>query len=88
MTRQNYWGRRTIERLRAVLGNVCNHCGARENLELDCIKPQGHGHHAAGANARACFYRRQLRQGNLQILCRSCHEKKTADENAERNTQG
>lgn len=76
--RQRDWGRRTITRIRLILGGRCCRCGADQRLELDCIVPQGHRHHAAGIAQRASFYRRMLRAGNLQLLCSTCHTRKTA----------
>lgn len=80
MTRQNTWGRKTIQAIRRLLGDACSRCGATADLELHCIQPQGHRHHAQSAISRACFYRRQLAQGNLAVLCRSCHVAVTAAE--------
>lgn len=78
--RQRIWGRRTIERIRFILGAKCNKCGKTERLELDCILPRGHRHHAAGIASRASFYRREMRSGNLQLLCTQCHTAKTAQD--------
>jgi len=76
--RQRIWARKALDRIRVVLHGRCNHCGATESLEMDCIIPKGHQHHAAGISSRACFYRAQLRLGNLQLLCTQCHTKKTS----------
>ena len=78
--RQRVWGRRTIERIRFILGARCNKCGNTERLELDCIVPRGHKHHSAGIASRACFYRREMTFGNLQLLCQKCHVQKTASD--------
>lgn len=78
--RQVEWARRTMTRIRVILGGRCSKCGDVQKLELDCILPQGHKHHAAGYTARACFYRRQMRAGNLQLLCAKCHTIKTAND--------
>lgn len=47
-------------------GFLCRHCGTVQALELDHIIPRSKGgtHHL----------------GNLQLLCASCHRKKTADQ--------
>ena len=55
---------------------MCAHCGTDENLEFDCIWPRGHRHHRGDASQRMCFYRRQFREGNLQVLCNFCNAKK------------
>jgi len=62
-----------------VLGNACSWCGSTTDLEFDCIRPQGDKHHKVGSAARVCFYRKQhFEFGNLQLLCRACHELKTS----------
>lgn len=76
--RQKRWARITLDRLRQALGNECNRCGSDGPLEFDCIKPQGHAHHAQSTDYRATFYWRQARAGNLQLLCRDCHQDKSA----------
>lgn len=58
------------------LGNVCKECGDTRDLTFDCKVSQGHRHHSMDASARMCFYRKQHREGNLQILCRSCNGRK------------
>jgi 5-methylcytosine-specific restriction endonuclease McrA len=78
--RQVQWAREALQRLRLALGMRCRVCGSTEQLEMDCIVPQGHHHHAAGMTARACFYRKMARQGNLQLLCQPCHTRKSATE--------
>lgn len=55
------------ERIRERDGYCCKHCGiAVKTGEVDHIKPLEHG----GSNADA----------NLQLLCRECHIKKTAND--------
>lgn len=73
------WAKRKRRELMALLGNVCAHCGADENLEFDCISPRGHRHHRGDASQRMCFYRRQFREGNLQVLCTVCNARKGDD---------
>lgn len=74
--RQREWARRDRKRLMEELGGRCAHCGATENLEFDCIMPQGDFHHRIGSAERHSFYRYQHRHGNLQILCRACNAAK------------
>lgn len=76
--RQVNWARRKRSEILVKLGCKCAACGKLEELELDCIVPQGHTHHAAGYTARTSFYNQQLKLGNLQILCEKCHRVKTA----------
>lgn len=73
---QKDWARRKRQELMALLGNVCAHCGATCNLEFDCVRPQGDRHHRGDASQRMCFYRRQFRRGNLQVLCGDCNARK------------
>lgn len=61
-----------------ALGMMCRMCGGIENLEFDCIEPQGDEHHKMDTSHRMCFYWRQYRRGNLQVLCVDCHAKKSA----------
>ena len=75
--RVKIWGRKTLAALRATLGDACVACGTSEDLEFDCIVPQGHHHHTLSTDGRATFYRRQVANANLQLLCRDCHRLKT-----------
>lgn len=79
--RQRAWAKTERIRIKSILGGKCTDCGSQENLEFDCIEPRGHKHHSAEASLRISFYRRQMREGNLAIRCRSCHAKKTYREN-------
>jgi hypothetical protein len=78
--RQKDWARRERIRIIAILGGKCTDCHSQEQLELDCIEPRGHCHHSAEASVRISFYRKQMREGNLALRCRSCHAKKTCRE--------
>jgi hypothetical protein len=62
------------------LGYCCAKCGKEEDLEFDCIEPQGNEHHRMDTSHRMCFYFKQYRLGNLQILCTKCHSKKSLTE--------
>jgi len=77
---QKEWAKRQRKLLLWFLGEECKWCGAKTGLEFDCIKPRGDEHHKFDTSARMCFYRKQLLQFNLQILCESCHCKKTSQE--------
>lgn len=78
--RQVAWARKVHADLREALGSKCAHCGGTAQLEFDCIKPLGHDHHKAGYVARATFYRRQFKAGNLGLLCEACHAQKTEND--------
>ena len=41
---------------------------------------RGHRRHRGEASQRMCFYRRQFREGNLQVLCTVCNAKKADEE--------
>jgi 5-methylcytosine-specific restriction endonuclease McrA len=64
----------------ASLGGQCARCGTDEDLELDCIEPQGSAHHRLDTSSLVCFYTRQARRGNLQLLCSACHRQKSSVE--------
>jgi hypothetical protein len=59
-----------------ILGSECAACGATEDLTFDCIQSCGHAHHRLSAPERISFYRKQLRAGNVQLLCASCNSLK------------
>ncbi len=73
------WARRKRLELMTLLGNVCAHCGTTESLEFDCIRPKGDRHHRGDASQRMCFYQRQFREGNVQVLCNVCNARKGDD---------
>jgi len=71
-------------RLTLLLGAHCTKCHTPSDLEFDCIKPCGDEHHKMDTSARMCFYYRQFKKKNLQLLCGKCHNKKTNHENKKR----
>ena len=77
--RQKEWARQARFELMFKLGGACFECGTDRDLDFDCITPQGDEHHKLDTERRVCFYRRQHKAGNLQLLCRrnKCHSKKT-----------
>lgn len=79
--------RRHRAQLLLELGNLCAQCGSGSDLTFDCIIPQGHLHHSMDASARMCFYRKQHKVGNIQILCRRCNSRKGVAELADREKQ-
>lgn len=76
--RQKEWARKARFELMFKLGGACSVCGTDKELDFDCIIPQGPAHHRdMDTSHRMSFYRRQFKQGNLQLLCRhKCHKKK------------
>lgn len=74
---QKQWARNQRFQLQFKLGGVCAVCGTDKDLDFDCIEPRGDEHHKMDTSHRMSFYRRQHREGNLQLLCRhKCHKKK------------
>jgi hypothetical protein len=71
--RQKMWATRTRNQMLLAMGSKCAACGTRDNLEMDCIQPQGDAHHKFERSHRMSFYRNQARKGNLQILCADCN---------------
>lgn len=76
--RQKEWAKKARFELMFKLGGICSVCGTDKNLDFDCIEPQGPFHHRIEPSHRMSFYRRQHKEGNLQLLCRhKCHKEKT-----------
>lgn len=80
MNRFRRWATKGMDSLRDALGAKCAQCGGSDELEFDCIIPQGDKHHKWETNRRYVFYKRQHEQKNLQLLCRVDHEKKSRGE--------
>lgn len=59
------------------LGAHCNWCSRTDDLEFDCIAPRGREHHGKSQCDRMRFYVREFIAGNLQLLCRTCHNRKS-----------
>ena len=74
--RQKNWARRAREAIIHDLGGCCDNCGDVTNLTLDCLRPKGSMHHRLDTSARIGFYRAQMKQDNLRILCRTCNASK------------
>lgn len=49
-------------------------------LQFDCITPCGPAHHGLGMYDRMIFYVLQQRNNNLQLLCETCHQIKSAQD--------
>jgi len=78
MSATSIYIRKRRAQLLCLLGDRCAWCGSVDDLEVDCIEPQGHEHHTCGPYSRLKFYLRQLDLRNVQLLCARCHAKKTA----------
>lgn len=75
-TRQIAWARSQRDRIVLALGGKCKACGSKVDLEFDCLEPKGQHHHGIGFVHRMCFYRKEMRHGNLQLLCSPCNSMK------------
>jgi len=71
--RQKEWAQRKRAQLMLSLGGHCCACGSTESLCFDCIEPKGDAHHRGPADARVMFYTKQMRSGNIAILCHDCN---------------
>lgn len=80
MNRHRLWAVSVLNALKAALGAKCALCPRTVQLEFDCITPRGDTHHRWETNRRSVFYKREHAAGNLQLLCRSCHEAKSKKE--------
>jgi 5-methylcytosine-specific restriction endonuclease McrA len=80
--RQREWAKKARLQLELKLGTFCAKCGKTEQLEFDCIIPQGDFHHRRMEwSWRISFYRLQhYTKKNLQLLCVKCHSKKTLED--------
>ena len=58
-------------------GGVCARCRGGERLEFDLKISDGGRHHSLSHSERQRFYLLEFQKGNLQILCRKCHQEKT-----------
>ena len=79
--RQRKWARKRRAEIIEILGGCCRVCRTDEKLELDCIISTGHCNRCREQSALVSFYNKMLKENNLQILCESCHSKKTRKEN-------
>jgi 5-methylcytosine-specific restriction endonuclease McrA len=59
------------------LGNKCASCACVAALQMDLIVSDGGAHHKLSWPDRTTFYLHQLIRGNLQLLCPTCHRRKT-----------
>jgi 5-methylcytosine-specific restriction endonuclease McrA len=75
--RQRKWARKVRLFILDKLGGKCAKCGTTENLELDTIIPTGHTITQREQSQLACHYRRQLKENNLQILCKKHNRQKS-----------
>lgn len=60
-------------------GGKCNYCGSTEELHVDHIDPATKSVDPANIWSRSAEFR-EAELAKCQVLCRSCHEAKTAQE--------
>src|SRR5215469_13068677 len=60
-----------------ALGGHCARCPETRGLEFDCIVRQGPADHGLPWPQRIRWYWQQHLKGNIQLLCRTCHQNKT-----------
>ena len=77
--REYYYKRRG--KMIDYLGGQCAHCGAAEGLEFDHIDPELKSFNIS-SNLTLSNPEVQDELDKCQLLCRPCHEKKTASENS------
>jgi len=73
--------KKSRQSLTIELGGVCFACGCQDSLEFDCIAPRGRQHHLMSWPERIRFYWQEHLHGNLQLLCKRCHLRKTQMDN-------
>jgi len=77
--RQRIWAARARDALRFALGQRCAWCDRRTStLEFDVIDSSDETHHRFEWSARISFYRKMNARGNLQLLCKRCHGRKSS----------
>ncbi len=77
------WATKAKTELIEKLGSECAVCGTVFDLQFDCIEPCGDAHHKMSQDQRICFYRKQDKIGNVQLLCKAHHLEKTLKEGQE-----
>lgn len=63
------------------MGGKCFDCPARDSLEFDCCPPKGAAHHFMPWPQRIRFYWACWMAGELELRCKTCHNRKTNREN-------
>src|SRR5687768_15791278 len=76
---------RTKAKLIVQLGGKCVVCGTTENLEFDHIDPRTKTHPITRIMHQQKLYEKEILL--CQLLCNSCHKKKSAQELSEKLTK-
>lgn len=85
--RQMLWARKLRRKIMRELEYECTFCKATRHLQFDCKEPVGNSHGKWSYDTRIRFYREQLKEGNLQVLCSKCHDKKSAKERRKKHPE-
>lgn len=79
--RQKEWAARARQTIVAALGGQCIKCGSKRKLELDVIfqtsrDPASKHHRQWSSCRRVSFWRAEMAENNLQLLCTFCNSSK------------
>lgn len=74
--RQRTWAKRAYDRLLLQLGGRCALCGSLSGLSIDHIDGCTYIHSKLEWSHRISVYRREAKEGKLQVLCAKCNSKK------------
>jgi 5-methylcytosine-specific restriction endonuclease McrA len=71
--RQREWAKRARAALIAQMGGVCERCGSREDLEVNHIFGRDWQLRDYDPSGRVAVYRREFREGLINVLCSGCN---------------
>lgn len=71
--RQRAWAGRVRAQLITQLGGKCVQCGSDYELEFDHKEPRDWEPEKKSSDHRICIYRREIKQGKIQLLCKTCN---------------
>jgi hypothetical protein len=74
--RQRRWAFDARLRLIEQLGGMCVHCHSTEKLEIDHKDGRDWIVSDYDPSARVCRYRKEVKEGLLQVLCKVCNKLK------------
>lgn len=68
------WAKAARIELIVSRGGACERCKALQNLTIHVLARSDQRHHGMDPSARICYYRKEARAGNIQVLCQACHQ--------------
>lgn len=74
--RQRIWANKAKARLVQEMGAICWCCGSGEPLEIDHIDGRKWSIRKTEFSHRICRYRREWKEGKVQLLCPACNKAK------------